>query len=102
MKLVYTHDNKLLVENVRNILATNQVESVLRNEFVSSGLGELSGIDTWPEVWVQDDVYDKASRLVAELQTDDGGRPWVCSDCEESNESTFELCWQCQALRPPG
>ena len=97
MKMVYTHENKFLVDNVRNILSLNRIETVLKNEFLSSGAGELSPIDVWPELWVSEDDFDKAQAIVAEIQSPAGEHAWFCRRCHERNEPTFEICWQCQA-----
>ncbi|WP_414654290.1 putative signal transducing protein, partial [Idiomarina abyssalis] len=35
MKLIYTRENKLLVENARNLLQMEGIETVMKNEFSS-------------------------------------------------------------------
>jgi len=64
MKLLYTHENKIIVENVRNTLRDAGIEPEMRNEFSSSGVGELSPIETWPELWVDDCEYVRAKDIV--------------------------------------
>ena len=100
MKLVYTHDNMLIVENVRNCLLQEGIEPELRNEFAASGMGELSPMETWPELWVDFGWYDKAKAIVDTLVTASDGPVWRCGSCNEENESTFHHCWQCQAPIP--
>lgn len=97
MKVVYSNQNKILVENARNLLAHNGISSILKNEFASGALGELSAIDTWPELWVTDGDYDSASALVSTLAADPEGQPWLCDHCGEQNEASFDMCWHCNA-----
>ena len=95
MKLIYTHENKILVENARNFLKEQGVDSVLRNEFASGGMGELSPIETWPEVWVADTNYTTATKIINSYLTPVSGDTWRCQNCGEENEANFECCWQC-------
>jgi len=99
MKLVYTRENKIIVENVRNILVIEGIECVLRNEFSAGGMGELSPLETWPELWVQESDFVAAKALVDGLSEDSAKESWHCSSCGEQNEGTFELCWSCQIER---
>lgn len=108
MKMVYTHQNLILVENVKNVLNHEGLESIVKNAGLSSGFGELSGIDTWPEVWLlHPQQYVKAQAIVAELvgegplSKDESLQTqtpptWVCMHCSESNPKSFDSCWNCQ------
>ena len=102
MKLVWTHMNYVLVENARNILEAAGIPSVVRNRFLSSGFGELSGIDSWPELWVLDEQDAiRAGEVLAGAGFGDGDAAdqpgWTCSSCGESNDGTFGSCWHCGA-----
>ena len=97
MKLIYTHENKILVENARNYLTEHGIKSVLRNEFAAGGLGDIAPIQAWPELWVlQDEDIPKALELIKVLSKDSEKSVWNCESCGEINEGNFELCWQCQ------
>ncbi len=96
MKLVYTHDNRILVENAKNVLEQNGINVFLKNEFLEAGIGELSAVDTWPELWVQhDEDVSRAKEIIAKLMDSLEGELWICSVCGEQNEPSFEVCWQC-------
>lgn len=100
MKCVYTHDNKLLVENAKNLLLNEGIEAFIKNDFASSGVGELSAIDTWPELWVQDERhYAAASQIIEQLTSKYDGAEWFCKHCNEFNSAAFEVCWKCQTER---
>lgn len=97
MKLVYTHENKLLVENAKNILFEEGIECVLRNEYASGGIGDLAPTEAWPEVWILDEENEaRAKSIIAELANEPEGERWICENCGEENEPGFASCWQCQ------
>ena len=101
MKMVYTHENKILVENAKNLLSQHEIPSIVRNEYLSSGMGELSAITIWPELWVLSDLdYEAATSLILRLSEESDEEDWVCPVCKEANDATFELCWNCQGEKP--
>lgn len=97
MKLIYTHENKIIVDNAKNYLEQYGIASVLRNEFSGGAAGDLAPTQTWPELWVEDDLCQRAEACIQKLVNEQLGEMWVCPRCGEQNESTFELCWQCQS-----
>ncbi|RJG42243.1 putative signal transducing protein [Motilimonas pumila] len=100
MKLVYTHENPIMVNNIKNILAQAGVETLLRNEFSQAGLGEIPAFDTWPELWVIEPLqYEKAQQLVEAIKQQHNAPAWFCTQCHEENDGSFEICWQCQHER---
>ena len=98
MKLVYTHENRFLVHNVKNQMEASGIEVVLKNEFAQGAAGELSAFDSWPELWVVNDAdLERAMDMVKSLQgMKEAGADWICNNCAESNDSSFEICWKCQ------
>lgn len=100
MKLVYTHENKVLVENARNLLALKHIDTVLKNEFASGAAGDLVPAETWPELWVLDETYyEEAMRILKVLSDKISGPDWICTNCQEVNGAAFESCWNCQLER---
>ena len=98
MQLVYTHENRILVGNIKNILEGHRIEVLLKNEFAQSAVGELPPIDAWLELWIIDDRdYDNAKRLIDEALAGADGPDWQCRQCGETNGALFEVCWQCQS-----
>ena len=101
MKLVYTNENRLLVGNAKNLLEAESIDVFLKNEFAQSGIGETSPIDTWPELWVLNDGdYDRAVTILENSLSAESAPEWVCEKCGETNDASFEVCWNCQAERP--
>ena len=100
MKLVYTNENRLIVSNARNIVAEAGIEVTLKNEFAAGGLGELSAFDTWLQLWVVNDSdYQRACQLIATSLSKAGSTEWICGNCQEHNDPSFETCWKCQSDR---
>ena len=99
---VYTAQTVAAACNVQNVLEANGIPCVLRNEFLSAGLGELPMVDCWPELWVADDSdAERARQLIADAirPSDPAEAPWQCSHCAEEVDSVFARCWNCGTER---
>jgi hypothetical protein len=97
MKMVYTHENRFLVSNAKNILELQGIDVTLKNEFASSVIGEVSAFDAWVEIWVlNDDDYQRACTIIESSLSKEGDEKWVCTSCKETNDASFEICWNCQ------
>lgn len=99
MKLIYTHQNPIIVGLVKDMLTEEGVEVIMRNEYASGAVGELAPIDAWSEVWVPLDWCERAERILARLDTAHAESEWQCGQCAENNHSSFSVCWRCQTLR---
>lgn len=103
MKLVYTHPNPIVVAQARSTLEHAGIDCTLRNEFAMGAIGELAPIDAWPELWVvKDRDGERAQRLLESSRQAVQGAEWCCSNCQQVNPATFELCWHCATERPEG
>lgn len=98
MKLIYTNENRFLVNNARNIVENAGISVLLKNEFAAGGAGELPSFDTWLELWVtNDEDYPAARALLDTTMHTPGGTDWICNHCQEPNDASFEFCWNCQS-----
>jgi hypothetical protein len=101
MKLVYTHENRLLVSNAQNMLEQANVNTVLKNEYASGAMGDIAPIDSWMELWVVDEQdYKQAISLLDSLTNTIPQKDWLCSKCSEKNDGAFDFCWQCKSSPP--
>ena len=100
MKLIYTQENRILVENAKNILQQAGLHIAVKNGYTAGGAGDLSPADTWLELWVADEEYESAQVLLAPLNEPVPTSAWLCAHCDEENAATFDVCWQCQSDRP--
>lgn len=108
MKLIYTHANAILVQNAKNIVMNEGIDITIKNEFLGGGLGELSAVDSWLELWVVNtEDYERATLALACLNEEAGEQAkgnnevaeqadWTCSNCKEKNYPSFGVCWNCQ------
>ena len=55
MKMIYTHENRLIVSNIKNILQRRGFEVFVKNEHAVSMIGEVSAFDSWLELWLVDE-----------------------------------------------
>ncbi len=57
--------------------------------------------DTWPQLWVVNDLdYDRAKQLIEGAALEESPPGWRCRKCGEYNEGQFAACWNCGAASP--
>ena len=99
MKMLYSNENMFLVNNVKNIIESNDISTFIKNEFAQGAIGEVSAIDSWPELWVHDDTdFEQAVEILESSQKNIKGEDWACKNCSETNDPSFEICWNCQKV----
>ncbi len=95
MKRVYRAATLLQVAHARNLLVTAGVPCELRNQYLAGALGDLPMMETWPQLWVEDDDERIALRALARAATTPLGAVWTCAGCGERLEPQFTQCWRC-------
>ena len=97
MKAVYSSPHLFWVVYYQDILQSNGIECLIKNEYLSGGAGELPPNECWPRLYVDDKDFDRAEQLIqAELNSKPTDTPaWTCSQCGEDNEGQFAVCWKC-------
>ena len=98
---IFSSESRLRVQQVKDMLEAYQVPCFIKNEYAIGGVGELAPFDTWPEVWLSDDEWlPRASKLIDAFEDEvTTGSTWCCRRCQERNEASFEICWQCGTER---
>jgi hypothetical protein len=97
LKRVFSSFDRIAVHHARNLLAAEGIEAEIRNEFLSSAMGEIPPAECQAEVWVLRE--EDASRAMDVLRRPAPGGPnWTCSNCGESSGPQFTHCWKCGAL----
>ena len=99
IKLLYTHENRLIVSNIANLLEQLGISIHLKNEYAGAAASDIVPHETWLEIWVDETDYDKALANVEQLTANSNAPDWLCNQCNESNPASFELCWQCGSLK---
>lgn len=100
MKKLVTNENPFILANIREILEQADIACSIKNEFASSGSGELPHFDLWPELWVlTDSDWERAQAILADITENSLNEEWICSFCQENNAGSFAYCWNCQSER---
>lgn len=99
MKKLTSADSLVTINHYRNLLQSEGIACRIRNEYLGSIAGEMPFVETWPELWVLNDLdFDRATQLIDQAIIDESpNAPWLCSRCGETNEGQFAACWNCGA-----
>ena len=98
MKRVFSSYNLAAVHHARNVLHAAGIRAVVKNQYLSSAMGDLPPAECQPELWVLNDAdAGRAERLL--FATEPAGDAWSCS-CGESLGAPFTQCWSCGSYRP--
>ncbi len=97
MKKLTSSSSLVEIAHYRNLLASEGIESVVRNEHLGSIVGEMPFQEVWPQLWVKNDLdYDRALQLLDDAVADESpAAPWTCTNCGSDNEGQFAACWNC-------
>ena len=86
------------VGHVQSALAAAGIHTLLKNQFMSSVMGEIPFVEVMPELWIlEDDDLDRAQGLIEQLlsQPSETQPDWVCSSCGTEVAGVFSHCWKC-------
>lgn len=102
MRRVFSSFDLAAAHHARNLLQAEGIRTLLKNEILSSGAGELPPSECQIEVWVLDDsVAARAESIVRhEARAAAGAAAWRCVGCGEALEPQFTHCWRCGRARP--
>ena len=98
MKRVFSSHNLVLAHHSRNLLEAEGIETELRNQMLSSAMGELPPAECQAEVWLVKDA-DEARAFDVLRRPAPAGPAWTCADCGERSDFQFTQCWKCGALK---
>ena len=98
MKKLTSADSLITINHFKNLLEAEGIPCQIRNEHLGSILGEMPFVETWPELWVVNDLdFDRATQLIEAVDAESPQAPWSCRRCGEENEGQFAACWNCGA-----
>ena len=94
----------MLVGHYQSVLESNGIATFMKNQFGTSGAGELPFIEVVPQLWVLNDPdVERARGIIRDLH-DTANRvstqAWDCPECGTSQEAAFTHCWKCSSQRP--
>jgi hypothetical protein len=96
MKKLTSAESLITINHYKNLLQAEGIRSEIRNEHLGSILGEMPFVETWPELWIVNDLeLDRAKQLIAGADSESPAAAWTCKKCGEDNEGQFAACWNC-------
>ena len=97
MKKLVSASSIIEIAHYKNLLASEGIESIVKNEHLGSIVGEMPFVEVWPELWVVNDLdYDRAKQLIDKsVAMESPSSPWRCKNCGTENEGQFAACWNC-------
>ena len=101
MKRVFSAASLIQVAHARNLLLTAGIPSELRNQYLAGAMGDLPMLETWPQLFVEDDYEPAALKALAAAAAAPPGPSWTCAACGELLEPQFTQCWKCGAAAGP-
>jgi hypothetical protein len=97
VKRVFGSYNQQVVHHKKNLLEAAGIRVLIRNQYLSSAMGELPPAECQAEIWVLDDA-DAAKALEVLRWQPPSGPDWTCT-CGEVLGAQFTQCWRCGAYR---
>ncbi len=101
MPAFYASLKRLEVYHLRNLLETEGIYCVIRNEALSQLAGEIPFTECMLELWLKRaDDRPRAEDVLKDFRS--GPAPagnWRCI-CNETMEGQFTACWRCGSERP--
>ncbi len=98
MKRVYSEPSPIFIYQIKDLLEEKGIQSIIKNEHLSGGVGELPPTEVWPELWVVNkEDNSPAERIVDGFMESIKASPrsWECPACGEEIEGQFNICWSC-------
>ena len=101
MKKITTSHSLVTVNHYKNLLESEGIPCLIKNEILGGIAGEMPLTEVWPELWVLKDIdIDRAKQLIDEDIVDESPmQSWKCRKCGEENEGQFAACWNCETLQ---
>jgi hypothetical protein len=96
VKRVFSSFNLQIVHHAKNLLAAEGIRAVVKNEILSSAMGELPPAECQAELWVNAREAQRAEEILSRKTP--AGPDWTCS-CGEKLGAQFTQCWRCGAYR---
>jgi hypothetical protein len=100
LKRVYSSFSLIAVHHAKNVLQAEGIDAIVKNEMLSSAMGELPPAECQAEVWVLEQDAPRAESVLKVAFTSKGGEAWTCGSCGEACEPQFTQCWKCLRPRP--
>jgi len=80
VKKLTSSESLITINHFKNVLASEGIDSRIKNEHLGSIVGEMPFFEVWPELWVLNDLdYDRAKQLIdTEISDESPQASWKC------------------------
>ena len=98
MKRIFSEPNPIFIYHLKDLLAEKGIATIIKNELLTGGAGELPPTEVWPELWIVDNEDKEIAKgIVNEFlqSTKTNPQSWKCQNCGEVIEGQFNICWRC-------
>jgi hypothetical protein len=97
MRKVHTAESTIEIAHLRNVLESEGIACIVRNDRLGGVVGEIPFVECWPELWIVEHGQELRARGLIEqaLRPRPAGQPWVCAACGERIDAAFTECWRC-------
>jgi len=83
---------------LRGVLEQCGIVTHVFNEHAQSGVGQLPVMDAWPELWVEEEDFERAAAVLdAFRNAPAAAAARRCAACGEDSPENFQVCWNCGA-----
>ncbi len=97
VKKLTSAETIVAITHYQNLLAAEGIKTEIRNQHLGGIMGEMPVFETWPQLWIVNDLdFDRATQLIESIEDEPIGAPWRCPKCGEQNEGQFAACWYCE------
>ena len=98
---VYSAANIVEAELLAAKLRQAGLNARVVGHYLQNAVGDLPAVAIAPRIWVLESQEAKARKLLQAYERAQAQQPgppsnWKCSNCQETNDSSFDLCWNCQ------
>jgi Putative prokaryotic signal transducing protein len=97
VKRVFGSYNQQLVHHAKNLLEAAGIRVLVRNQYLSSAMGELPPAECEAQVWVLENSDVARAEEILRIKPA-SGPDWTCA-CGETLGAQFSQCWRCGAAR---
>ncbi|KJY83135.1 hypothetical protein TW81_08970 [Vibrio galatheae] len=99
---IYSASNPAEAHIVCELLKSQRISCEVRGEGIFGLQGEVPlGESSEPFIWLLDSgQVEQAHAVIEQFNCASSGTPWCCTQCGETNEAQFGVCWQCGESAP--
>lgn len=85
------------VGQLQSLLESNGIRTFLKNQFVSSVLGEIPFVEVVPQLFIleEKDLLRARELLQMDRPMEEPAADWKCAQCGVDVEGNFDRCWNC-------